>query len=76
MVPVGNGLAIIGGRAESINGFDFYNYRDIYFLKCLDRYCDITKMSQELPAPRAFFVAIPIPDDACGCIYKGKFYSI
>ena len=66
MVQLGNGLAIIGGWG---NGFP---QAKIHRLNCMNRYCAISTLSQELSVPRYHFLAIPIPDTIAGCISGGK----
>ena len=67
MVPLGFGQAVLGGRG---NG---EYHRKIYSMTCSDQICMISMLSKELSIPRAYFVAIPIPDSMSGCISQCKF---
>ena len=66
MVQLGNGQAIIGGSGDGVV------QAKINLLKCMNRYCAISTLSQELSVPRYDFLAIPIPDTITGCISGGK----
>ena len=67
MVQLGNGLAIIGGHGAGYGPQD-----KVHLLICINRNCSISILSQELSAPREWFLAIPIPDTIAGCISGGK----
>ena len=66
MVQLGNGQAIIGGGGDGIVR------AKIHLLRCMNRNCSISTLSQELSVPRFLFLAIPIPDTITGCISGGK----
>ena len=70
MVPLGLGQAIIGGvvysnYAKGLNAKTFV-------VSCSQLSCDVKTLQPELHQPRAFFIAIPIPDSISGCISKSK----
>ena len=68
MVILGLGQAIIGGRASD------NDYRkEIYHYSCYHYNCTISLLNHSLEVPRAYFVAIPIPDSTSGCISHSKF---
>ena len=68
MVILGLGQAILGGRDD--NGI----YRnEIYHFTCYQEDFTISLLEQLLETPRAYFVAIPIPDSISGCISDSKF---
>ena len=66
MVQLGNGQAIIGGGGDGIVR------AKIHLLRCMNRNCSISTLSQKLSVPRQWFLAIPIPDTIAGCISGGK----
>ena len=67
MVILGLGQAILGGRAAN------NDYRkEIYHFTCIQHNCTISELNQFLEVPRAYFVAIPIPDSTSGCISDSK----
>ena len=68
MVILGLGQAILGGRAAN-NDYR----REIYHFTCYQHNCKISLLNQFLEVPRAYFVAIPIPDRTSGCIADSKF---
>ena len=73
MVPLSNGQAILGG----IN-FKHQNEwnPNIYFLTCSNLECNIQTMTQTASFLATSFVAIPIPDDMSGCIFRGKLIEL
>ena len=72
MVPLGLGQAIIGGVLYVDYGHDNAPNAKTFFVSCLQLSCDLKTLQQELSVPRAFFIAIPIPDSISGCISKSK----
>ena len=68
MVALGLGQAILGGRDANS---DYRN--EIYHFTCYQQDCTISLLEQLLETPRAYFVAIPIPDSISGCISDSKF---
>ena len=67
MVTLGLGQAILGGWDGNV-------YRnEIYHFTCYQQDCTISLLNQLLETPRAYFVAIPIPDSISGCISDSKF---
>ena len=68
MITLGLGQAILGGRSAN----DVLQ-KNIYHFKCSQQICAITTLDQTLSVPRAFFVAIPVPDSVSGCISDSKF---
>ena len=66
MVRLGKGQAILGGKSTNV-----YQAK-IYLMTCSNRNCIISLLDRELSAPKAEFVAIPIPDTISGCITGGK----
>ena len=68
MVPLGHGQAILGGRDDN----DVFQNK-IYHITCSQQICTLSKMKKELSVPRAYFVAIPIPDSMSGCISQSMF---
>ena len=74
MVPLSNGQAILGGiyfNRGSIEHQIEWN-PNIYFLSCSNLECNIQTMTQTASFLATYFVAIPIPDDMSGCIFRGK----
>ena len=67
MVPLGLGQAILGGSDENV-----VFQKKIYHVTCSNQVFDITKLRIELSVPKAFFVAIHIPDSISGCISESK----
>ena len=71
MVPLSNGQAILGGIFSiSISIWEWNP--NIYFLTCSNFECNIQTMTKTASFLATYFVAIPIPDDMSGCIYRGK----
>jgi hypothetical protein len=81
MVPLINGLAIVGG----FRGHRFINegYGDpklngaqtkIHHLTCANRNCMISELRERLSTPRKMFLVIPIPHKMSGCITGGEKY--
>ena len=68
MVSLGLGQAILGGIDDN-----YVVQNRIYHITCSQHICMVSKMNKELSVPRAFFVAIPIPDSMSGCISQSKF---
>ena len=68
MVLLGLGQAILGGK-----GANFVFRNEIYHFTCYQQDCTISLLEQLLETPRAYFVAIPIPDSISGCISDSKF---
>ena len=68
MVTLGLGQAILGGR-----GTNDVIQNEIYHFTCYQGDCTISSLNQLLDVPRAYFVAIPIPDSISGCISDSKF---
>ena len=74
MVILGLGQAILGGIAATDGSDKDINYRkEIYHFTCYQHNCTISLLNQFLEIPRAYFVAIPIPDSTSGCISHSKF---
>ena len=72
MVPLANGLAIMGGGNSQV-GFN----KNVYFLTCASRKCIISLLTTaKIAHPRANFVAIPIPDTIAECITGGKVHNV
>ena len=70
MVPLANGLAIMGGGNSGV-GFT----ENVYFLTCANRNCIISLLTTaKIAHPRVNFVAIPIPDTTAECITGGKVH--
>ena len=77
MVPLSNGQAILGGIffIYGIMDQDEWN-PNIYFLTCSNLECNIQTMTQTASFLATYFVAIPIPDDMSGCIFRGKLIEL
>ena len=61
MVRVGYDLIVLGGRnTEVYSG-------SIFKLSCANQSCQWVTMEQELKTPRAFFVAVAVPNDFLEC---------
>ena len=73
MVILGLGQAILGGKAADNDNTDKNYRKEIYHFKCYQHDCTISLLNQFLEVPRAYFVAIPIPDRTSGCISDRKF---
>ena len=77
MVPLSNGQAILGGIYFN-KGIEYqieWN-PNIYFLTCSNLECNIQTMTQTASFLATYFVAIPIPDDMSGCIFRGKLIEL
>ena len=62
MVSIGNDVIVIGGRDEN------YKYSDsIYKLSCTINICKLETLQTKLNVARAWFTAIPLPDDFIDC---------
>ena len=70
MVPLGLGQAILGGSVGHMDWVSYYS--KIYHVTCSNQVFDITTLRIELSVPKAFFVAIHIPDSIAGCISESK----
>ena len=68
MIELGLGQAILGG----IDHNDVLQNK-IYHMTCSENICMVSKLNIELSVPRAWFVAIPIPDRIAGCISESEF---
>ena len=68
MVALGLGQAVLGGKDDS----GIYR-NEIYHFTCYQEDFTISLLEQLLETPRAYFVAIPIPDSISGCISDSKF---
>ena len=75
MVPLSNGQAILGG-IYFIKGIQTEWNPNIYFLTCSNLECNIQTMTQTASFLATDFVAIPIPDDMSGCIFRGKLIEL
>ena len=75
MVPLGLGLAIIGG-SDKINKKKYKMYKEVYALYCSNKICEIQQFGSKLKVARGWFVAIPMPDIFPGCITEGKGFKI
>ena len=74
MVPLSNGQAILGGIYFNKVKKTEWN-PNIYFLTCSNLECNIQTMTQTASFLATDFVAIPIPDDMSGCIFRGKLLN-
>ena len=73
MVPLSNGQAILGGIFFIDGIMDQAEWNpNIYFLTCSNLECNIQTMTKTASFLATYFVAIPIPDDMSGCIFRGK----
>ena len=72
MVPLSDGQVILGGRYYKKSGKTKEWNPNIYFLTCSNLECNIQTMTQTASFLAHAFVAIPIPDDMSGCIFRGK----
>ena len=73
MVPLSNGQAILGGIFFIDGIMDQAEWNpNIYFLTCSNLECNIQTMTKTASFLASYFVAIPIPDDMSGCIFRGK----
>mgnify|MGYP001378315204 FL=1 len=70
MVPLSNGQAILGGIFFIMDQAEWNP--NIYFLTCSNLECNIQTMTKTASFLATYFVAIPIPDDMSGCIFRGK----
>ena len=70
MVPLSNGQAILGGIFFIMDQAEWNP--NIYFLTCSNLECNIQTMTKTASFLASYFVAIPIPDDMSGCIFRGK----
>ena len=75
MVPLSNGQAILGG-IYFYKGTKIEWNPNIYFLTCSNLECNIQTMTQTASFLATGFVAIPIPDDMSGCIFRGKLIEL
>ena len=75
MVPLSNGQAILGGIYFN-KGIKIEWNPNIYFLTCSNLECNIQTMTQTASFLATDFVAIPIPDDMSGCIFRGKLIEL
>ena len=77
MVPLSNGQAILGGIYfnKGIKHQLEWN-PNIYFLTCSNLECSIQTMTQIASFLATSFLAIPIPDDMSGCIFRGKLIEL
>ena len=75
MVPLSNGQAILGGIYFNKVKKTEWN-PNIYFLTCSNLECNIQTMTQTASFLATYFVAIPIPDDMSGCIFRGKLIEL
>ena len=69
MVPLGLGLAIIGGASDKKIRKE---YKEVYAIYCSKKICEIQSFGSKLKVARGWFVAIPIPDIFPGCFTEGK----
>ena len=77
MVPLSNGQAILGGiYYNKPKWFQIEWNPNIYFLTCSNLECNIQTMTQTASFLATYFVAIPIPDDMSGCIFRGKLIEL
>ena len=77
MVPLSNGQAILGGTFFIYGIMDQREFNpNIYFLTCSNLECNIQTMTQTASFLATSFVAIPIPDDMSGCIFRGKLIEL
>ena len=71
MVILGFGQVILGGNRGGKSAINDYR-KEIYYFTCYQHDCTISSLNQFLEVPRAYFVAIPIPDSTSGCISDSK----
>ena len=77
MVPLSNGQAILGGNYFNKGTNQQVEWNpNIYFLTCSNLECNIQTMTQTASFLATYFVAIPIPDDMSGCIFRGKLIEL
>ena len=77
MVPLSNGQAILGGTFFIYGIMDQREFNpNIYFLTCSNLECNIQTMTKTASFLATYFVAIPIPDDMSGCIFRGKLIEL
>ena len=77
MVPLSNGQAILGGNYFNKGTNQQVEWNpNIYFLTCSNLECNIQTMTQTASFLATYFVAIPIPDDMSGCMFRGKLIEL
>ena len=77
MVPLSNGQAILGGNYFNKGTNQQVEWNpNIYFLTCSNLECSIQTMTQIASFLATSFLAIPIPDDMSGCIFRGKLIEL
>jgi hypothetical protein len=77
MVPLSNGQAILGGNYFNKGTNQQVEWNpNIYFLTCSNLECSIQTMTQTASFLATSFLAIPIPDDMSGCIFRGKLIEL
>ena len=75
MTPLGNGLAIIGGKSQ-INDWITLDNTHILLFTCSNLICKVKELQQLMPINYHHFVAIQIPNIISGCVSKGKYQVI
>ena len=75
MVPLGLGLAIIGGASDKKIRKEYKKYKEVYAIYCSKKICEIQSFGSKLKVARGWFVAIPIPDIFPGCLTEGKGFE-
>ena len=77
MVPLSNGQAILGGNYFNKGTNQQVEWNpNIYFLTCSNLECSIQTMTRTASFLATSFLAIPIPDDMSGCIFRGKLIEL